>query len=138
MKTNIVTDISPLSSYLSNFCFWSYGPKYCCPIKLQVSLKCNISRKKRIMNFIFGMQIKIEVFYKLILSVQVCVARHIQSTLNKKFAYFCNSFKKRRERRLIFCLLISGKVFYKLIASLWVCVGYHSQSTQNNKFVISK
>ena len=32
------------------------------------------------MKFIFGMQINIEVFYKLILSIWVCVTRHVQST----------------------------------------------------------
>ena len=43
------------------------------------------------MKFIFGMQIKINVFYKLkvsflvMLSILVCAARHAQSTRNKKF-----------------------------------------------------
>ena len=37
------------------------------------------------MKFIFGMQINIKVFYKLILSVWVCVTRHAHSTQNKKF-----------------------------------------------------
>ena len=40
------------------------------------------------MKFIFGMQINIKVFYKLILSFWVCVARHAQSTQNKKYAHF--------------------------------------------------
>ena len=39
------------------------------------------------MKFIFGMQINIEVFYKLAQSFLVCIARHIQSTQNKKFLY---------------------------------------------------
>ena len=39
------------------------------------------------MKFIFGMQRKTEVFYKLILSfLGVCKVRHAQSTQNKKFA----------------------------------------------------
>ena len=37
--------------------------------------------------FIFGMQIDIKVFYKLIQSFWVCVTRHSQGTQNKKFAY---------------------------------------------------
>ena len=37
--------------------------------------------------FIFGMQMNIEVFYKLIQSFWVCVTRRSQSTQNKKFAY---------------------------------------------------
>ena len=35
------------------------------------------------MEFIFGMLIKIKVFYKLIVSFWVCVARHAQSIQNK-------------------------------------------------------
>ena len=53
MKTNIVIDISPLFLYIAKFCFSSYEPKYYWPIKLQGSLKCNISRNKQIMKFIF-------------------------------------------------------------------------------------
>ena len=41
------------------------------------------------MKCIFGMQVNIEVFYKLILSFWVRVTRHAQSTQNKKFAYLC-------------------------------------------------
>ena len=73
MKNDIVNDIWPPIPYLAKFSFLSYGPKCCQPIKLQDSLKCNISRKKWMMKFIFGMQINIEVFYKLILSFWVCV-----------------------------------------------------------------
>ena len=50
------------------------------------------------MTFIFGMQINIEVFYKLKLSFWVCATRHVQSIQNKKFAYFCNIFRKARGR----------------------------------------
>ena len=48
MKTSIVIDLSPQIriSYLAKFRFSSYGPKCSWPIKLQDSLKCNISRKK--------------------------------------------------------------------------------------------
>ena len=45
------------------------------------------------MKFIFGMQISIKVFYKLILSFSVCVTRHTQITQDK-FAYFCNISRK--------------------------------------------
>ena len=62
MKTNIVIDISLPIPYLAKFWFSSYGPKCCQPIKLQVFLKCNILSKKRMMKFIFGMQIDVEVF----------------------------------------------------------------------------
>ena len=68
METNIVADVSPPIPYLEKFWFCSNEPKCCQPIKLQVPLRCNISRKKGMMKFIFRMQINMEVFYKLILS----------------------------------------------------------------------
>ena len=46
METNIVFDISPPIPYLAKFWFSSYRSKCYQPIKLQDSLKCNISRKK--------------------------------------------------------------------------------------------
>ena len=96
MKTNIVTDISTPIPYLAKFWFSSNEPKYCCSIKLQYSLKCNMSRKKLMMKFIFGMQMNIEVFYKLILSYLVCVTRHAQGSQNKKCAYLCNIYLQKR------------------------------------------
>ena len=88
------------------------------------------------MNFVFGMQINIKVFCKLILSFWVRVTRYAQSTQNK-FAYLSISTEKHGGRvKLIFCLQINSKTFYKLIVSLWVCIARHAQSTQNN-FTIS-
>ena len=46
METNIVVDISAPIPYLAKFWFLSYEPECCQPVKLQDSLKCNISRKK--------------------------------------------------------------------------------------------
>ena len=106
MKTNIFIDISPPIPYLVKFWVSSYGPKCCQPIKLQDSLKCNISRKKWMMKCIFGMKINIKVFYKLILSFWVCATRHTQSTQNK-FAYLSNISRKAWEMKLIFCLQIN-------------------------------
>ena len=37
------------------------------------------------MKFIFGMKINMDIIYKLILSLWVCVARHAQSTQSNKF-----------------------------------------------------
>ena len=84
MKTNIAIDVSPQVPYLAKS-WLSYRPKCRQPIKLQDSLKCHISRKKWRIKFIFGMQINIEVFYKLIPSFWVCVARYAQSAPNEKF-----------------------------------------------------
>ena len=77
MNTNLAIDILP--PYLAKFWVSSYGSKWCQPIKLQDSLKCNISKKNGIK---FYMQIKIEVdtiFYKLILPFWVIVTRHVQN-----------------------------------------------------------
>ena len=98
----------------------------------KLAVEQQITVKKKI-----GMQINIEVFYKLILSFWVFVARHAQSTQNK-FSYLCNIFRKTLGMKLIFCLLINAKGFYQLIVSLWLCVARHTQSTQNNKFAIFK
>ena len=57
-----------------------------------------------------------EVFYRLILSFWVCIARHAQSTQNK-FAYLCNISRKTWGFDF-FCLQINTKVFDKLIVSL--------------------
>ena len=73
IKTNIVIDISSPVPFLAKIWLSSYGPKCCQPIKLQDSLKCNISRKKWMMKFILGMQIKVQVLYKLTLLFLVCV-----------------------------------------------------------------
>ena len=94
MDSNIVVDISPPIPYLAKFWFSSYGPKCCQPIKLQDSLKCNISRKKWMMKFVFCIQINIKVLYKFMRSFWVCATRHAQSTQNKKFAYLCNISRK--------------------------------------------
>ena len=45
------------------------------------------------MKFIFGMQMNIEIFYKLILSFWVCLTRDAQSTQNN-FAYLSNIPRK--------------------------------------------
>ena len=85
------------------------------------------------MKFIFGMQINIEVFYKLILSFWVSATRHAQSTRNKKFAYLCNISRKAWGGgvKLIFCQQINTKLLNKLIVSLWICVARHAQSTSS-------
>ena len=89
------------------------------------------------MKCIFGMQLNIKVFLKLMSSFWVCIARHVQSTQNKKFLYLCNVSRKTCGMKLIFCLQTNAKDFYNLIVPTWVCVARHAQSTQNNKFSIS-
>ena len=50
------------------------------------------------------MQINIEVFYYLIISLLVCSARHAQSTQNRKFAYLYNISTKTWGMKLIVSL----------------------------------
>ena len=81
------------------------------------------------------MQINIEVFCKVILSLSV--TRHSQSTQNK-FAYLCNIFSiKAWGMKLSFYLQINTRVFYKLIVSPWVHLARQAQGTKNIQFTIS-
>ena len=104
---------------------------------LQDSVNCNISKINWMTKFIFGMQVNVKVFCKLILSLWMCVTSHAQSTQNKKFIYLCNISRKLWEMKLIFCLQMNINVFCKLLISLWMCVVRHAQGTQNSKFPIS-
>ena len=137
MKTIILIGISPPITYVAKFLFPSYTSKCCWPIELQDSVKCNISRKKWMMKFIFGMQRNGKIFYKFILSFWVCAARNAQSTQNRKFAYLCNISRKTWGMKLLFWRQINTKVFDKVLVSFWGCVGRLAQSIQNNEFAIS-
>ena len=98
MKTNNAIDIPPPVPHLAEFWFSIFRPKYYLQIKLQDSLTCTISRKQSLMKFIFGRQISIEVFYKLILSLWLCIATW-----------------KDEEKQV-----------YKV--SLWMCIASYAQS----------
>ena len=135
METKIVVDISPQISYLAKFWFSSYGSKCCQPIKLQGFLKCNISKKKWMMKFIFGLQINIEVFYRLYYHFGFVQLGMPKVPKMRSLDIFAITPEKRCE--VVFCMQMNAKVFYKLIVSLWVFLASHSQSTQNNKFTIS-
>ena len=105
------------------------------------------------MKFIFGMQVNI-IFYKLIVLIWLCVARHAQSNQNKKFAYLCNISRKclgkvdyfrahkhktflQADGITLFCLQINVKDFFNLILLFQACVARHSHITQKTKFAIS-
>ena len=135
METNIVVDISPQISYLAKFWFSSYGSKCCQPIKLQDFLKFNISKKKWMMKFIFGLQINIEVFYRLYYHFGFVQLGMPKVPKMRSLDIFAITPEKRCE--VVFCMQMNAKVFYMLIVSLWVFLASHSQSTQNNKFTIS-
>ena len=102
MKTKIVIDVSS-PSFIGIVLVLELWVKMLSVNQMQAFLKCNISRNKQIMKFIFGMQVNIEVFYKFILSFWVCITRHAKSTQNKKFVYLWNVSRKAWGMKLIFC-----------------------------------
>ena len=69
------------------------------------------------MKLIFCQQINTKVFYKMILSLWVCDASHVQSTQNKKTEILCNISRKTWRMKLVFCRQINVKCFFKLILS---------------------
>ena len=73
---------------------------------------CSISRKAKL---IFCLQISAKIFYKMIVSLWVCIARHAQSTRNYKFTISSQYFKKNAKDEVDFCLLIIVKSFIKVI-----------------------
>ena len=141
MKTSIVVDISSPVPYLAKYWVSSYGPKCCRLVKLHDSLKCNISREKSMMNFIFGVKINIKFFYKLILLFWVFGTRHAPK-YPKISLLILQCFQKNMKKSNIFMKLTflpgdKHKILNKLIVSLWVCIVRHAQKIQNNKFTIS-
>ena len=87
------------------------------------------------MNFVFGMQINIEVFYKLILSFWLCITKHVQSTQNK-FAYTFNISRLRWCIKLIFFAHKQTQAFYISWKYHLGCLARYAQSIQK-KFRIS-
>ena len=81
---------------------------------------------------IFCMNININVFYNLTVSFLMIIARHAQSTQNRKFASFCNISKKKGEMKLIFYIQINIKLSYILILLIVVGMVRHAQMIQNN------
>ena len=79
----------------------------------------------------FCMKINIKVFYKLIPSFFVAIARHVQSTQNNKFTIS----QGRREGWSWFLHADKQKRPYKMILPIVVGVVSRAQSTWNGKFV---
>ena len=136
MKTDNFIDISSLIPYMAKVWVSSYGSKFCQPIKLHGSLKFDISRKKWMMNLIFGMQINIKVFYKFILSLWLRTTRYAECTQNK-FAYLFSISRKACDMKLSFFQQINEKIIDKLIVTPWLCIARHAQNTWSKKFTIS-
>ena len=98
---------------------------------------CSISRKAWAMKLIFYLQINTNIFYKLIVLLWVCMARHAQSTQNNNFIISLQYLKENVKDGVDFSLLIIVKRFFKVILSFLMCVARHAQITQNKKFAIS-
>ena len=113
----------------------NYGPKCCQAIMLQDSLKCNISGKNG--KSIFGIQINMEVFYKLILSLWVCVKNHAQSTQNNKFAIFLQYLKNDVSTEVDFLYVDKYKCLPQIDTMILIEIVRHSQISQNSKFLKS-
>ena len=93
------------------------------------------------MNFIFGMQINIEVFYKLILSFWLYITRHAQGTQNNKLAYLCIISRNWLYEIAVWNWFFADKHKYFLQVDstlwVWVYIAWHVQTTENIKFTIS-
>ena len=76
-------------------------------------------------------------FYKLIVSLWVCMATHAQSIRNNNFIIFFQYLKENIKNGADFSLLIIVKRFFRMILSFLICVARHAQITQNKKFTIS-
>ena len=135
MKKDIFIDITP--PYLAKFWVSSYGLKWCQPIKLQDSLRCNNLRKKWMMKFIFCMQTNIKVIYKIIVSLWVCVARHAQRTENNKFTRYSQYLKENVKDEVDFLSIDKCRRFLQSETIILHVCGQAWQNYQNNKFAIS-
>ena len=86
------------------------------------------------MKFIFGIQINMEVFYKLILSFWVCVTKHAQSTQNNKFLQY---HKKDVSDEVDFLHADKHKGLLQIDTMILMEIVRHSQNSQNSKFSMS-
>ena len=59
------------------------------------------------------------------------VARHAQSTQNRKLEIFLQYIKKRNIDKFIFCMQVNMKNSCKVIPTFWVCFARPSQSSHN-------
>ena len=82
------------------------------------------------MKFIFGMQINMEVFYKLIL----LFSKHAQSTQNNKFAISLQYLKKDVSDEVDFLHADKHKGLLQIDTMILMEIVRHSQNSQNSKF----
>ena len=134
MKNHCNIYTSPQTSSLTKLWFSNYEPKFCQPIRLQDSLKCNISREKWGIKLTLKNQTLLQVvsiFFWWRFRGNTKVPKIIS------LQYLSKISKERLGINLIFCIKIDIKAFYKLVPSFFLAMSRHPQSTKNNKFAIS-
>ena len=137
MKNYLNIYTSPQISSLTKFWFSNYGPKFSQPIRLQDSLKCNISREKWGIKLTYKNQTLFQVvaIFCLFLWWRFRGITKVPKIISLQ--YLSKISEERWSINLILCMKIDIKAFYKLIPSLFLTISRHPQSTKNNKFAIS-
>ena len=74
-------------------------------------------------------------FYKVIVSLWVCVTTHAQSIQNNNFTISLQYVKETRKDEVNFWLLVIVKGFFKMILSFYMCLARHAQINQNNNLL---
>ena len=101
-------------------------------------LQSNISRETWWMKLIFYQQISTKVYYKLIVSLWVYIARHAKSSENNKLATSLEYLKEKVKDVIGFWPLDKHQRFFQIDSIiLEVFVSRHTQITQNNRLDIS-
>ena len=85
------------------------------------------------MNLIFCLQINVKGFFKLLLSLQVCVARHDQITQISYLQYL----KKEFSDEVDFLHADKYESLLQIDSMILMWMVNHSQSSQNRKFAMS-
>ena len=97
----------------------------------------NISRKMSRMKLIFCLQINVKGFFKLILSLLVCVTRHPQITQNNKFSISLQYLIKEVSDEVDFSYAGKHESLLQIDTMMLMRMVKRSQSSQNSKFVMS-
>ena len=81
------------------------------------------------MKFIFGIQIKMEVFYELILSFWVCVTKHAQIAENNKFSISWQYLNKDVSDEVDFLHVDKHKGLLQIDTMILMEIVRHSQNS---------
>ena len=89
------------------------------------------------MKLIFRLLIKVEGFFKVILSFYVCVARHAHIIQNNKFAISLQHLKKEVSDAVDFLHADKHESLLQIDTMILMEMVKYSQSSQNSKFAMS-